>query len=133
MTEKLINKDGRPTRAGWRQKLTKAFLQDLHDRWIESGPGVLKILSIENPLQLAQLVASTLPRQDELHIGLLQGMSEEELEAVEARIVELQSLTDEQLKRLTFTTEAPEHDARRTQQDPTDNPESAPREKKRTA
>jgi len=94
VSDKLITKTGAPTKAGVRARLNKAFLQDLLARWEESGPQALKILALESPLDLVRVVANCLPREDVLQVGLLQNMSEEELEAVEARIVELQSLSD---------------------------------------
>src|SRR6516225_11729903 len=47
---------------GVRNKLSEAFLKDLHAEWERSGAGVLKILAVENPAALAALVAKTMPQ-----------------------------------------------------------------------
>jgi hypothetical protein len=46
---------------GTRNKLSEAFLRDLHTEWQRSGQAVLKILAVEQPAALAALVAKTLP------------------------------------------------------------------------
>jgi len=46
---------------GTRNKISEAFLKDLHTEWERSGPAVLKILAVENPGVFAGLVAKVLP------------------------------------------------------------------------
>ena len=46
---------------GTRNKISEAFLKDLHSEWERSGPAVLKILAVENPGVFAGLVAKVLP------------------------------------------------------------------------
>jgi hypothetical protein len=47
---------------GTRNKLSEAFIRDLHDEWERSGPAVLRILAVENPAALAAIVAKTIPQ-----------------------------------------------------------------------
>ena len=46
---------------GTRNKISEAFLKDLHAEWEKSGPATLKILAVENPGVFAGLVAKVLP------------------------------------------------------------------------
>ena len=46
---------------GTRNKISEAFLKDLHAEWAKSGPATLKILAVENPGVFAGLVAKVLP------------------------------------------------------------------------
>jgi hypothetical protein len=46
---------------GVRNKISEAFLKDLHAEWERSGAATLKILAVENPAALAHLVAKVLP------------------------------------------------------------------------
>jgi hypothetical protein len=46
---------------GVRNKLSEAFLKDLHAEWERSGAGVLKILAIENPAAFAAITAKVIP------------------------------------------------------------------------
>jgi hypothetical protein len=46
---------------GIRNKISEAFLKDLHAEWAKSGPATLKILALENPGGFAGLVAKVLP------------------------------------------------------------------------
>ena len=46
---------------GTRNKLSEAFLKDLHAEWERSGVATLKILAVENPGMFAALVAKVLP------------------------------------------------------------------------
>ena len=48
---------------GTRNKISEAFLKDLHSEWERSGPDCLKILAKENPEALAKLTAGLLPKQ----------------------------------------------------------------------
>jgi hypothetical protein len=47
---------------GTRNKLSEAFLKDLHAEWERSGQAALKILAVENPGMLAALVAKVIPQ-----------------------------------------------------------------------
>jgi hypothetical protein len=46
---------------GTRNKISEAFLKDLHAEWERSGPATLKILAVENPAAFAGLAAKVLP------------------------------------------------------------------------
>jgi hypothetical protein len=46
---------------GVRNKLSEAFLKDLHSEWLRSGPATLKILAIENPAAFAAITAKVIP------------------------------------------------------------------------
>jgi hypothetical protein len=45
-----------------RERLSEAFLKDLHAEWERSGQAALKILAVENPAMLAGLVAKVIPQ-----------------------------------------------------------------------
>jgi hypothetical protein len=47
---------------GTRNKLSEAFLRDLHTEWERSGAAALKILAVENPAALAAIVAKVIPQ-----------------------------------------------------------------------
>src|SRR6516162_11109111 len=47
---------------GTRNKLSEAFLKDLHAEWERSGAATLKILAVENPAALAAIVAKVIPQ-----------------------------------------------------------------------
>jgi hypothetical protein len=49
-------------KVGTRNKLSEAFLRDLHEEWERSGKAALKILAVENPAMLAGLVAKVIPQ-----------------------------------------------------------------------
>jgi hypothetical protein len=49
-------------KVGTRNKLSEAFLRDLHEEWERSGRAALKILAVENPAMLAGLVAKVIPQ-----------------------------------------------------------------------
>jgi hypothetical protein len=46
---------------GVRNKLSEAFLRDLHAEWERSGAATLKILAIENPAAFAAITAKVIP------------------------------------------------------------------------
>jgi len=57
---------------GTRNKLSEAFIRDLHDQWLESGRATLKILAVENPAALAAIVAKVIPQAfDDEHPAVL--------------------------------------------------------------
>jgi hypothetical protein len=47
---------------GTRNKISEAFLKDLHEEWQRSGQATLKILAYEQPAAFAHLVAKVLPQ-----------------------------------------------------------------------
>jgi len=47
---------------GTRNKISEAFLKDLHAEWERSGQATLKILAVEQPAAFAHLVAKILPQ-----------------------------------------------------------------------
>jgi hypothetical protein len=49
-------------KVGTRNKLSEAFLKDLHESWQQNGAAVLKILAVENPAALAAIVAKVIPQ-----------------------------------------------------------------------
>jgi len=48
---------------GTRNKISEAFLKDLHAEWERSGPDTLKILAKEDPASFAKLALGTLPKE----------------------------------------------------------------------
>src|SRR6516164_7542910 len=51
---------------GVRNRISQKFLEDLQREWERSGEAVLKIMAVEQPNELAKLVGSLLPRQQEI-------------------------------------------------------------------
>jgi hypothetical protein len=47
---------------GTRNKLSEAFIRDLHSEWERSGPAALKVLAVENPAAFAAIVAKVIPQ-----------------------------------------------------------------------
>jgi hypothetical protein len=47
---------------GTRNKISEAFLKDLHAEWERSGQATLRILAVENPAAFAMLTAKVLPQ-----------------------------------------------------------------------
>jgi hypothetical protein len=47
---------------GTRNKISEAFLRDLHAEWERSGAATLKILAVENPAAFAALAVRVLPQ-----------------------------------------------------------------------
>jgi hypothetical protein len=48
---------------GTRNKISEAFLKDLHAEWERSGAATLKIMAMESPSEFAKLTGSLLPKQ----------------------------------------------------------------------
>src|SRR6516162_7397078 len=48
---------------GTRNKISEAFLKDLHAEWERSGPDTLKILAKEDPASFAKLALGILPKE----------------------------------------------------------------------
>jgi hypothetical protein len=59
--QKGMEKTGGRAR-GTRNKISEAFLKDLHDEWQRSGQATLRILAVEQPAAFAHLVAKILPQ-----------------------------------------------------------------------
>lgn len=74
------NPAGRPK--GSRGKLGEAFLEAMHADFIEHGKGVIETVRLEKPDQYLKVVASILPKQMDLNVNVLDGVSDDELEAV---------------------------------------------------
>ena len=88
------NPAGRPK--GARNKLTETFLEDVYEVWQEHGKEVLKTLAEKEPSKLATIVASLLPKDVNLNIGLgeqlgamLERMQETPHEVVNGEAVEV--------------------------------------------
>ena len=62
---------GSGRKVGTRNKLSEAFLRDLHSEWERSGPTALKVLAVENPEALAKLAAGLLPKHQEIEMPSL--------------------------------------------------------------
>ena len=58
--QKGMEKIGGRTK-GTRNKISEAFLKDLHAEWERSGAATLKILAVENPAAFAALAVRVLP------------------------------------------------------------------------
>jgi hypothetical protein len=59
---------GAGRKKGVRNRISEAFLKDVHREWQRSGANVLKIMAVEEPAKFAQLVGSLIPKDvgDEL-------------------------------------------------------------------
>ena len=68
--------------AGSRNKLNAQFLDDLREAWEKHGKEALRITAIEQPAQLAKIVASILPRELEISDSRLKDLSDDDLETL---------------------------------------------------
>ena len=67
-------------RPGALNKLHASFIRDLLADWTENGPGVIKILRIEDPVAYARVIVSVLPREVIISEGgLEQQLTDDEL------------------------------------------------------
>jgi hypothetical protein len=71
------NPVGRPK--GARNKLSEAFIEALHDDFLEHGVSVIRRVRVEKPEQYLKVIASILPRDVNLTVNPLGEMSDEEL------------------------------------------------------
>ena len=55
---------------GQRNKLGEQFISDLKDVWLELGPEALRASAKEDPTAFCRIIASLLPRDINLNIGL---------------------------------------------------------------
>ena len=69
---------GRP--AGIRNKLNRAFLQDLLDEWHEHGRAALRIMRAEEPGMFVRVVASLVPREISLEHSIAADLDDTVLE-----------------------------------------------------
>jgi hypothetical protein len=61
-----VRRIGRPP--GARNKLSEAFIGDLHDIWAEHGPTILQRMLVNDPSQLAELVAKLIPKEFQVSV-----------------------------------------------------------------
>jgi len=81
---------GRPV--GARNKLQRAFLEDLAAEWEVSGKDALKLMAIENPTKFVQCCAALMPKEVALDVsGPLSAMSDDELQAALQSIRQLRA------------------------------------------
>lgn len=71
------NPAGRPK--GARNKLGEAFIQALHDSFVEHGPETIETVRTEKPDQYLKVIASLLPREMTLNINDAESLSDDEL------------------------------------------------------
>lgn len=57
---------GRPK--GSRNKLSEDFLRDAHNAWQDHGVQALKVMAQDEPAKFVQVIASIVPKQDQLDI-----------------------------------------------------------------
>ncbi len=88
------NPTGRPK--GARNKLTETFLEDVYAVWQEHGATALETLAEKDPGKLATIVASLLPKDVNINVGLgeqlaamLEQMQESAPEVVNGEAVEI--------------------------------------------
>ena len=78
------NPAGRPE--GARSKLTTAFMESLHDDFIEHGLAVIELVRQEQPAMYLKIVASLMPRHavgertEELSISMVEVLSQDNRE-----------------------------------------------------
>jgi hypothetical protein len=75
---------------GARNKLAKAFLDDLIEEWSLGGREALRIARLEDPVRFSIMVASLLPKEMTLEVGPLQELPDD-------RLVEYIEFTERQL------------------------------------
>ena len=68
--------------AGSRNKLNAQFLDDLREAWEKHGKKALRITAIEQPAQLAKIVASLIPREIELTDTRLSELTDEQIDTL---------------------------------------------------
>jgi hypothetical protein len=73
------NPVGRPK--GARNKLSEAFIQALHDDFLEHGAAVIARVRAEKPEQYLKVIASIVPRDVNLTVNAVGDMTDDELVA----------------------------------------------------
>jgi hypothetical protein len=68
-------------RAGARNKLQTAFLEDLANEWAEHGRGVIRIVRLEKPVEFMKAIIAVLPKELVLEQNMLADMSDEDIAA----------------------------------------------------
>lgn len=71
------NPAGKPK--GARHKLTEAFVQALHDDFMENGTGAIQTVRAEKPDQYLKVIASLVPKDVNLTVNNLDDLSDAEL------------------------------------------------------
>jgi len=72
---------GRPR--GSRNRLSNAFVLDLHAEWERSGPAALKLMAMERPHEFCKLVGMLLPKELQLEQShVVSDLSDEDLGAL---------------------------------------------------
>jgi predicted HTH domain antitoxin len=66
-------------RPGSRNKISEAFLCDLHAEWLASGADALKIMAKEDPSGFVKVTAALLPKEFEITQTQLAEIPDEEL------------------------------------------------------
>ena len=83
------NPNGRPT--GYREKLTKSFVNDLADSWDMHGKSVLEKLAKSDPATYARIAATLVPRDIKIQhdvnmvADIIRLASQRSVEALDAR------------------------------------------------
>jgi hypothetical protein len=78
------NPTGRPK--GTKNKLSEAFIEDLHSDWLEHGKSVLKATREQNPGQYMRVVASLLPKDVNLQVTAVDEMPDEHIDETLAAV-----------------------------------------------
>ena len=75
---------------GSRDRLSAAFLQDLHDDYTEHGKAVIQTVREQEPATYLRITASLLPKEIDVHQRRpLEGLTEEQLDELEALVDEV--------------------------------------------
>jgi hypothetical protein len=61
-----VRRIGRPP--GARNRLSEAFIGDLHDTWADHGASILQQMLVDEPAKLAELVARLIPREFQVNV-----------------------------------------------------------------
>src|SRR5262249_40972763 len=75
---------------GAKNKLSRAFCEDLLESYAKHGAAAMEIGWIQQPLAMLKLVASLEPRQLKYE-GVASTLSDEQLDAIEAVLIEAQA------------------------------------------
>lgn len=76
------NPAGRPK--GSRNKLGEAFIQAMHEDFLEHGKDVIETVRLEKPDQYLKVVASILPKELNIKTDAFDGISDDQLAAIVA-------------------------------------------------
>jgi hypothetical protein len=67
---------------GSRNRISEAFLTDLHAEWEVSGPSALKIMAKEDPSGFVKVTAALLPKEFEINDNRLADLNDDELDVL---------------------------------------------------